>query len=727
MKKQLFLFFLITSTLLNGQIQYGGQPYGNNRVTTRSTKSASTVITMPTFTPPKNLKTNEIQHKTFTFAHPFNVDINSEKDGNWNTLSDGSRLWQVTIHSAGAATLNVIFSKFRLPQGGKVFIYNNDMSHIIGAFTEKNNKKSGILPTSPVNGDEITIEYQEPIDPEFSAEISIGKINHDYTDIFNKIGYFGDAEVCEKDITCYNNDIFKNTSRSVIKIIIDGSELMTGTLINNSLQDGTPYIITAAHGYKDHSYNAESSVFVFNYQVPYCFTDIEGNREQSVAGGDLLCYSPIVNNSALDFALIKLSITPPLAYRPLFAGWSRSDMAPAKTYCIHHPNGDVKKISFDDNSPIKNTLEANSISYYPLGHWNVLRWEEGATEGGSSGAGLFNYKGQFIGGLSAGVASCSNPVNDYFYRFDLAWDAETDGDSTISQWLDSDQSNVNSLNNYETTDAKSTMRLTHLNDSSDITIVKNETNGNIAGNNQLGITRFVEKFENIGTADILGFYFVASEGKPTSVVDINIWEGDTYPEKLLYSEPLLIKRWGYSSISQPIGTIGGQFIKDSLTSQESFILLPDDISVTGNYFIGFEIDNDHQENSFGLLLSNKNSEENAFYYDDSWKAYSTLSGYEKPTTLWIEPVVKSNTNDSTKETPTNAMKLWPNPISDGELLNIQLIEENQHLKIYDITGKACPYNITTISPLHYSLNVSALPQGIYLIKTTNGAQVFEKK
>lgn len=731
--RRIFLYILLlTACVIQAQIQHTGFPVGIADTSTPNLRSSSraTVIEMPAFDSTMIARVQENNfHKALQFAHPFEVDLSPSNCGQWTTNDDGSRLWQVTIQSNDASSINVIFDKYKLPKGGQIFIYNTEMTHIIGAFTEANNKASGTLPTLPVYGDEIVVEYQEPKSPEFEAEIHINQVNHDYTNIFNtlKTGVFGDSQECEKDVSCYIDDIYTKTSRSTVKLLIDGYEVMTGTLINNSREDGTPYVITAAHGFENHDYSADNTLFIFNYQVPQCYTDLEGTREQSIAGGTMLAYSPKVSGEALDFALLEMSVTPPTAYLPYYAGWSRSESSPSSSFCIHHPEGDVKKISFDDNALAKQTLSFDNINYYPNGHWNVLEWEVGTTEGGSSGSGLFNPSGQFIGGLTGGSASCSNSVNDYFYRFDLAWDSYPESNRQLAYWLDSDSSNVAEMGPYESTEVINTARVSHINESSEITVVNDETNGNIAGNNNLGITHFVEKFENKQEKEILGFYFIAAEGKPSSIVNTTIWTGTEMPEEEVFNEALLIKKWVGTSISSdpPYSTIGGFYPKDSLDMQENFVLFSSPVTVSSNYFIGFEVNNTVESPDFGLVLSYTNSADNAYYYDAEWHSYQELAGYNKSTTLWIDPVVQTNNSTPIDSASPTTLKVYPNPVKSGELLTIEA-SSFENIAIFDVLGKAYTPQVTSSNEKQLMINVDQLTQGVYIVKVGQEKVLFQK-
>ena len=714
-------------------MQQPGQVVGHIFPQTRSLKSSTPdYVEMPAFKAPtlKVMDASQIKRKAFTFAHAFEVNLSPDNAGQWHTLASGQRIWQLTIHSANATSINLIFSQYKLPPGGQLFIYNKEMSHILGAFTEANNKTNGILPTMPVMGDEITVEYQAPLQPAFEAELCIGSINHDYTNVFNhlKLGYFGDSEVCEKDVSCFTNELYKKIRRSTVKIIINGTELMSGTLLNTTNNDGRPYIITAAHGFKDYSYSAAKTLFVFNYQVPLCYTEIEGTREQSIAGGTILSYSPLVNdNTCLDFALVAISIPVPTAYRPYFAGWNRQSISPTNSFCIHHPAGDVKKISFDDNALTMATLHTSDLTYYTNGHWKVGQWDEGVTEGGSSGAGLFNPSGQLIGGLSAGAASCSSPYNDYFFRFDLAWNTYADSSRQLACWLDADQTNAPAVNAFEAPEVIATSRLTHMNDSSNISAVEDEIMGNIAGNNALGISHFVEKFISDGTQKILGFYFTASKGTSSSVVNITLWEGNDLPENEIYSAPLLIKKWEYGNTTLETGSIGGFTLKTEFAMQENFVLLPEPIAITGNYFIGFEVDNTQQSSPFGLLVNTHQSEDNAYYYSNAWYSYLDLPEFNTATSLWIDPVVQSSNNSFLKDIPSKRLKVFPNPVRNGEALTlITPITEMASLAIFDLLGKHYPIHIINQTNTDTQLDVQHLPQGVYILNTGMQQVLFQK-
>ena len=121
--------------------------------------------------------------------------------------------------------------------------------------------------------------------------------------------------------------------------------------------------------------------------------------------------------------------TPPASYNVFYAGWDKSGTSPTSQVGIHHPAGDLKKISFDNNA-------ATQATYSSASCWRISNWDDGTTEGGSSGSPLFDQNKRIIGQLYGGQASCSNNVNDYYGRFDVSWDSGTNTTNELNSWLD---------------------------------------------------------------------------------------------------------------------------------------------------------------------------------------------------------------------------------------------------------------------------------------------------
>lgn len=358
------------------------------------------------------------QHKIgpWRFAYEHMVNLNIHNSGSWETLKKGDRVWRMGVYSPGALSLNVIFDEFYMPEGGKVWIYNEDRSQVLGPFTQGNNKDFGSLATSPVFNDQIFIEYYEPAEVAGQGALSIGQVNHGYRDI---MGYaqrvaekgFGDSGSCNNNVICPEGDNWRCQIKSVAIITVNGSGACTGTVLNNTAEDETPYFLTADHCLGGSTANW---VFVFNWDSPSCSPTQNAPTSQSVSGATTL-----VASGGSDVALLELSSNIPAAYDVFYSGWDASGASPTSQVGIHHPAGDIKKISFDTDPAPQGTFGGAQC-------WNVQNWEDGTTEPGSSGSGLWDQNGRLIGQLYGGSASCSSITDDYYGRLDVSWNAGLD-------------------------------------------------------------------------------------------------------------------------------------------------------------------------------------------------------------------------------------------------------------------------------------------------------------
>lgn len=379
----------------------------------------------------EDIKSNQSRLKIVRYAKIIEVDLSPETDGIWINGKAGERIWYLRIVSSDAHSLGILFDQYRLPVGAKLFVYSGDYKHIRGAFTYKNNKASYILPIAPVKGDEIIIEYHEPAKVEFKGELHITSIAHDYKNVFNYLAKaengYGDSGDCNVNINCDNNEMWQLLKQAVCKITYNGF-LCTGALINNTRQDGYPYLLTANHCINN-SFDAQVANFYFNYESPGCVNQ-DVITDQTISGSSLIATPP---ETTIDFSLLELSVAPPPGYKPYYAGWNRDIKEPESVTTIHHPRGDIKKITKSyDGATTGNYGEG----YDEFKHWYIDAWDEGTTEGGSSGSPLFDQNGRIIGDLTGGDASCSFNFNDYYQQLYHSWQDFDNINYQLKPWLD---------------------------------------------------------------------------------------------------------------------------------------------------------------------------------------------------------------------------------------------------------------------------------------------------
>lgn len=343
------------------------------------------------------------------FAEILPVELGLANAGTWEELGGGDRLWRLRIHSTGAKSLALVFSRYHLPPGGELYAYDDARKVVRGAFTEYENRLDGEFAIRPLRGASVTLEYFEPAAVRGQGELVLASVAHDYLDVLSRIepddrtGGGNTSDPCEIDVACNLGTPWPNQINAAVHIeSLANGFLCSGSLLTNTAGDGTVLVLTAAH-----CGSLTSAVFTFNFERPGCRTGVAPCTNQVFGATEL------VRNDDLDVQLLRLNVPQgPLGFPVHLAGWDRSDVPPAALFLIHHPQGDVKKISRDNNAP--------SISN---NFWRIPDWDRGVSEPGSSGAPAFaGGSGLFLGILDSGASSCINPFDDDFAtRLAAAW------------------------------------------------------------------------------------------------------------------------------------------------------------------------------------------------------------------------------------------------------------------------------------------------------------------
>ncbi len=393
------------------------------------------------------------------FTAPAKVDLDLFRSGKWTELPDGSMVWRLHIESRGALALAVLYDDFYLPPGAELYMYNADRSQVLGAYTSRNNKPSRKFMTGLIRGEEAILEYYEPATVVGEGRLHIFRIDRAYRDDLRdavdrrtrvksgSISGFGNSLPCHENVACSNGDDWQDQSRSVCRILVvveEGMGFCSGTLVNNTRQDGEPYVLSAFHCQDGYTPMYDFWRFDFNYQGPDCENPPEEPLLQSVLGSELM--SGRLEN---DFLLLRLSTGIPSSFNAYFSGWYRGELNPASGACLHHPLGDIKKVALIGNVKVQNSsIEWDNDVVTPAGHHFDADFTSGTFEMGSSGSALFNQDGLVVGQLHGGNASC--PVTQGYYgRLALSWTGGGTPETRLQDWLDPTGSGVEALAGME--------------------------------------------------------------------------------------------------------------------------------------------------------------------------------------------------------------------------------------------------------------------------------------
>jgi len=387
------------------------------------------------------------------------VRISLAEEGTWTNLPGGSRICRLKIKSNDALALSLYYQRFQIFEEGKLFIYNASGTFVIGAFTSDNNPNDGAYATELIPGDELILEYHDPGNIPFPL-IEISGVLYAYQNVsFLDISQrdFGSAGACQVNVNCMEGADWQREKRGVARILLKvfGSGFWcSGSLVNNVRQDSTPYLLTAAHCGQNATVNDYSQwIFYFNYEAAACDAPGGNPDYQSIVGSTLIAQAPDATSTGSDFKLLLLNRDLPIEYNPFFNGWDRENETSSNGVGIHHPKGDIKKISTYKEALIStaysSTVEDPDEKYWKV-VWAPTQTNHGVTEGGSSGSPLFNPDGKIVGTLSGGFSSCTNlDMPDYYGKFSYSWeDNQEDITVQLKPWLDPDQTGLWELEGF---------------------------------------------------------------------------------------------------------------------------------------------------------------------------------------------------------------------------------------------------------------------------------------
>jgi PKD repeat protein len=438
----LLTFLLLISSSITSQIQEGGMPmllhedFPVKTITIQYEKSV------------KDFQGNN--QFPLLIGHTQAVLIQPNEIENWHYLDAAqTKIWRIHLKFNSVSKHILYFSQFYPGENGRLFAFDKNRMKVIGAFTKRSKSLSNEFAFETMETSELIIQFET------------SSTSNDYQIIINEIGFidtdeintgFGSSGACEVNINCAEGDAWKYIKQGVARVLVkNGSSLFycTGTLINNTLRNYSPYFLTANHcgeGASISDYN--QWIFDFNYEGEFCPDPSTEPNKQSIVGASLKASGATYSGS--DFKLLLLNQSVPADFMPFFNGWTRDESISQTGVGIHHPQGDIKKISTYTEIPISTDYDGNTANMAGK-YWKTV-WTEtpggyGVTEGGSSGSPLFNASGQIIGSLTGGKSDCS-ALNeaDYYGKFSKSW---TDNGSSeafqLQPWLDPNNSGIGGL------------------------------------------------------------------------------------------------------------------------------------------------------------------------------------------------------------------------------------------------------------------------------------------
>ena len=735
MKRELciLLIFYLFSHSITGQISHGGKPLplSADKATRLMITKDDMFVEMPKFNHQAALWRSyqeKAKFKSLEFAHKFDVHLRPDNSGILFTYNK-MQVWRVGIRSRGAHSLNILFSKFNLPEGAKVFVYNSDQTEILGSFTSENNSDLNLLPVQPIGGDELIVEYQVPLEKAGEGKIEIGDVNHDFVGIFRASEPRDPTQQCHPNLICYPDNI--EPGSGVVGLIINGNTYCTGVLVNNSSEDGTPYLLTATHCLNndfsseflnDKRYNmvAGNIVAFFNYNSPTCSTDIRGQIQMTMASTDSVLIS-----EKHDISLLKFKESPPKEYQPFLLGWNNDSSPVGPFHGIHHPNGGVKKVAIDEGNITLGTFDYPKFNMEPGAFWIVRDWETAATEGGSSGSPLLDKDKYIVGTLTGGDSYCYDQKGpDFYASLNKFWNIEgsLDNPNPLSSYLDPENTGITKLNGFNPYSNEKITRSQNYKLDEKPTESYFTSVPMLATNNTFGYTEFAEEFHSEDNIQLHGVFISspAINNIQNMKINIRVYTGEKEPERIIHNQLYEYNYQYYSSQGFDYG------LRDMNRSVENYIQFENPISLSGTFFIsysdinsipnGFSVFNTEPRNLGSGIISTAWMKSSQGWVNSSENIENPIN-----TSLLIAAY---GIGDASVKKDTRVDETTVSVYYSSEVERV-FIESNDDLlewELYYVTGQKIHHERSDKSIHRASFSSSHLPKGIYIVKvlTSNG-------
>jgi lysyl endopeptidase len=648
----------------------------------------------------------------YRFAIPSVVSLTPENSGDI-IHRNNETVWVVGVTSKGAFSLNAIMRPFNLPQGGYMYVYDAGKKMVRGAFTNVSAANSCVLPVMPVPGDSMIVECHFPGKNIPSGSVGIDKVSHDF------LGFFGRAELkdenygasgsCEVDAICSSDEYYILSSRSVCRILIDGEYLCTGTLVNNTGTELKAYILTANHCLSS-SLEASGSLFIFNYLSPWCDgPDIDITH--SISGAALLA-----TNSTVDFTLLELSSFPPIVFKPYLAGWNISEAAAENTFVLHHPSGDVMKVSYDDDSPVSASYPTGS--FLSNGFWEVIYYESGATEQGSSGSSLFGQDNLIRGTLTGGYANCSLPKYDYYSKLSRMFDISTVKSTNLKSWLDPSSTGTTSLAGRDPYAYNISLSdtLNNISPGSNLKsdVLSSPGYGYSTGINSDSLINYAEYFNYSGKGEIA-------------------WVKMDVVKSSYISKYDSVRVYVYNDGTTPGAILASKMVKlvDVKDDYELTVDFDETVPVNGPFYIGYReyyrSPLSGSQKQFALYHSETLSDAslNTAWFNNGaeWLPFTQHPSFPGPVSLAIEAILVQNSELNAINDPSESahdLTVFPNPFSNSVSFSTIVESKNTTLAVFDNSGNVILFqHYENVFPGVLSVDLPTLSPGIYHFKLVN--------
>jgi hypothetical protein len=369
----------------------------------------------------------------------WNYKTKFKKDQFYYSIQRNISHYKLEINSqSDIQALYFAFKFSNVSAGSKLLITNTDLDTVfIYEFTKSSISKN--ILTTRLEATKLIIQIIDGNHNANEINFELAKIYvvpQDFDSMSND-DRFGLALPCNINTSCPLGADFEDQRKGACRIVMaheEGLAYCTGSLVNNTGKDGTPYILSAFHCPYFLTPIYELWRFDFGFESDSCENSINSPPFRSLYGCEY-----VAGRLESDFLLLRLIDTILPSYGLYFNGWNYSmDSIPSYGTMLHHPRGDIMKISVDTHplELIRTIINWGNGVITPPDHHIRALWDLGTMEKGSSGAGLWNSEKHIVGHLNGGSANCETLFRSNFGRFAMSWNKGDSSQTRLREWLD---------------------------------------------------------------------------------------------------------------------------------------------------------------------------------------------------------------------------------------------------------------------------------------------------
>ena len=304
----------------------------------------------------------------------------------WTVDENGQHIAAATLTADGAVSLRIAVD-VSLSIGGSIQMFDGTGTAHGPAYVHGDFSGEPPVWLPSVGGDTLTVQITLPSVAAVEAlSFSVIHIAHRLETVIPQQA----TPDCpnHEDVACTDDERIRRKAKVTARISFektDGSYVCSGALLNakriNEDDPFIPYFLTAYHCISNSTVAASVEARWF-YRHARCYSSRIDSRSRTTYGGAAF----LAGSPEQDAAFLRFKRTLPSGL--WYSGWTNKVVPPGSSiYAVHHPNGSVARYSVGQFRGLRNTrLEGTEIMVIDGLRVN---WEQGTTEGGSSGGGWY--------------------------------------------------------------------------------------------------------------------------------------------------------------------------------------------------------------------------------------------------------------------------------------------------------------------------------------------------